>query len=373
MRATGVTVLLSFICRPPCSTLYCFEAYVFALCSWYSYLWSSDSCFYYALLNCLYVADWAGMPCVTRYVPPGLLCVLGDKLLSGSCKGQVTLSRSSDEASIAVSCSYIYHPVPVADIFTKGLPSALFVNLRSSLKSANSPLVHQLWPEVPGKSKDYIKHLKCNGYQSLHTVVIGEGSVPLEVEIRTKSMHLQVKMGDVIELTPIIPFKSLREYREEIQCVYGRGYSVPNSSRRQTAGSTGVKPLRPTDMLLYSWDEGLDVCVDLTGSSPQTGMVDFVPGRAMIDATQRKRGATSTSNGISTPPPIILLGFKRGLRLPPDQIQITSALPAQLVDVPPVGDSAQTVLEISGMYMKNTTPSMITNVVNNQGALIQVR
>ncbi|GJV79479.1 hypothetical protein Tco_1515349 [Tanacetum coccineum] len=45
------------------------------------------------------------------------------------------------------------------------------------------------------------------------------------------------------------------------------------------------------DMLLYSWDEGLDVCVDLTGSSPltQTGMVDFVPGRAVIDAAHRKR------------------------------------------------------------------------------------
>ncbi|GKA35231.1 hypothetical protein Tco_0721722 [Tanacetum coccineum] len=52
------------------------------------------------------------------------------------------------------------------------------------------------------------------------------------------------------------------------------------------------KPLRPADMLLYSWDRGLDVCVDLTGSSPltQTGMVDFVPGRAVIDAAQRKRG-----------------------------------------------------------------------------------
>ncbi|GJT49391.1 Toll/interleukin-1 receptor domain-containing protein [Tanacetum coccineum] len=81
-------------------------------------------------------------------------------------------------------------------------------------------------------------------------------------------------------------------------------------------------------------------------------------------------GATSSSNGITTPPPIILLGFKRGLRLPPDQIQITSALPAHLVDVPPVGDSAQTVSEISGMYMKNTPP-MITNVVSNQGALMQ--
>ncbi|GJR58445.1 hypothetical protein Tco_1500607 [Tanacetum coccineum] len=52
------------------------------------------------------------------------------------------------------------------------------------------------------------------------------------------------------------------------------------------------KPLRRADMLLYSWDRGLDVCVDLTGSSPltQTGMVDFVPGRAVIDDAQRKRG-----------------------------------------------------------------------------------
>ena len=51
------------------------------------------------------------------------------------------------------------------------------------------------------------------------------------------------------------------------------------------------KPLHLADMLLYSWDSGLDVCVDLTGSSPltQTGMVDFVPGRVVIDAAQRKR------------------------------------------------------------------------------------
>nr|GEW09768.1 RNA-directed DNA polymerase, eukaryota [Tanacetum cinerariifolium] len=52
------------------------------------------------------------------------------------------------------------------------------------------------------------------------------------------------------------------------------------------------KPLRPVDMLLYSWDEGLDVCVDLTGSSPltQTGIVDFVAGWIVIDVAQRKRG-----------------------------------------------------------------------------------
>ncbi|GKC92411.1 hypothetical protein Tco_1157853, partial [Tanacetum coccineum] len=44
-------------------------------------------------------------------------------------------------------------------------------------------------------------------------------------------------------------------------------------------------------MLLYSWDRGLDVCVDLIGSSPlkQTRMVDFVPGHVVIDVAHRKR------------------------------------------------------------------------------------
>lgn len=56
-------------------------------------------------------------------------------------------------------------------------------------------VVHQLWAEVPGKMKDYITRPKFNGYQSLHTVVTGEGLVPLEVQIRTKEMHLQAEFG----------------------------------------------------------------------------------------------------------------------------------------------------------------------------------
>nr|GEX29109.1 hypothetical protein [Tanacetum cinerariifolium] len=48
------------------------------------------------------------------------------------------------------------------------------------------------------------------------------------------------------------------------------------------------KPLCAMDMLLYSWDVGHDVCVDQMGSSPltQTGMVDFMSGRAVIEAAQ---------------------------------------------------------------------------------------
>nr|GEV09528.1 hypothetical protein [Tanacetum cinerariifolium] len=49
--------------------------------------------------------------------------------------------------------------------------------------------------------------------------------------------------------------------------------------------------LRPADMLLYSWDRGVDVCVDLTRSSPltQTGMTDFAAGWAVTEAAHRKR------------------------------------------------------------------------------------
>ncbi|KAJ8471182.1 hypothetical protein OPV22_025525 [Ensete ventricosum] len=137
-------------------------------------------------------------------------------------------------------------------------------------------IVHGLWPQVPGSFKDYIAHSKCNGYRSLHTVVLSQDTCPLEVQIRTKAMHLQaefgiaahwrykevdnvtipdpfsslyskmrrwpyrmkeelrprlnnqpvddpnrkLRMGDLVELTPAISDRSLMEYREEIQRMY---------------------------------------------------------------------------------------------------------------------------------------------------------
>ncbi|XP_042399961.1 probable GTP diphosphokinase RSH3, chloroplastic [Zingiber officinale] len=56
-------------------------------------------------------------------------------------------------------------------------------------------IVHQLWPKVMGRFKDYIAHPKFNGYQSLHTVVSSEDMLPFEVQIRTKEMHLQAEYG----------------------------------------------------------------------------------------------------------------------------------------------------------------------------------
>ncbi|GJT49335.1 ribonuclease H-like domain-containing protein [Tanacetum coccineum] len=117
-------------------------------------------------------ADWAGCP-VTRRSTSGYCVFLGDNILSWSAKRQVTLSRSSAEAEyrgvanvvaetawhqrtkhieidihfvrdyVASSHVRVLH-VPsqfqYADIFTKGLPSALFLEFRSSLNVRRPPV-----------------------------------------------------------------------------------------------------------------------------------------------------------------------------------------------------------------------------------------
>lgn len=50
-------------------------------------------------------------------------------------------------------------------------------------------VIHKNWPMVPDRFDDYISTPKRNGYQSIHTAVIGPRQVRIEVQIRTQQMH----------------------------------------------------------------------------------------------------------------------------------------------------------------------------------------
>ena len=56
-------------------------------------------------------------------------------------------------------------------------------------------IFHKKWNCIPGKFKDYVSSPKINGYESIHTSVIGSNKKPIEIQIRTNEMHEFAERG----------------------------------------------------------------------------------------------------------------------------------------------------------------------------------
>ena len=74
------------------------------------------------------------------------------------------------------------------------------IGFRIILKDINScynalGVFHRKWNYIPGKLKDYISSPKINNYQSLHTAIIGPNKRPIEIQLRTMSMHEFAQRG----------------------------------------------------------------------------------------------------------------------------------------------------------------------------------
>jgi GTP pyrophosphokinase len=109
--------------------------------------------------------------------------------------------------------------------------------------------IHSKWEHVPEEFSDYIAMPKSNGYQSIHTVVLGPGSRTVEVQIRTHYMHEESELGVAAHWrykekvtrdsgidTKVIWLRQLLEWKTEVM---GTGVMMDlESGEHGRAGST---------------------------------------------------------------------------------------------------------------------------------------
>jgi len=114
---------------------------------------------------------------------------------------QAELKASGIEASLSGRAKHIYSIWRKMRI--KGIDFSQVYDIRAvrilvpEVRDCYAALgiVHTLWRHIPNEFDDYVASPKENGYQSLHTAVIGPEGKVLEVQIRTYAMHEDAELG----------------------------------------------------------------------------------------------------------------------------------------------------------------------------------
>ena len=135
--------------------------------------------------------------------------------------GRVAMKRREREAALKDAIAYIEKPLAEAEVAARviGRPKHLYSIYRKMVEQGKDfdevmdilalrivtqtvtgcynalGVVHHLWTPVPGRFKDYIAMPKANMYQSIHTTVMRENGMPLEIQIRTEEMDRTAREG----------------------------------------------------------------------------------------------------------------------------------------------------------------------------------
>ena len=131
-------------------------------------------------------------------------------------------------------------------------------------------IVHNLWRNIPHEFDDYIANPKENGYQSLHTAVIGPEGKILEVQIRTEEMHKKAEYG---------------------VCSH-RYYKGPDDRQESENYEKRIEWLRQIVERQDDEDQGSELLGDLSVDriyvfTPEGDVVDMSPGATPIDFAYR--------------------------------------------------------------------------------------
>jgi GTP pyrophosphokinase len=116
---------------------------------------------------------------------------LGRRLADAGLRAEVT-GRLKELASIYAKMQS--HGVTLDEIYDVIAFRVILDGPREQVYSALGH-IHSIWRPVPGRFKDYVALPKPNGYQSLHTTVIGDYGERMEVQIRTAEMHRNAEFG----------------------------------------------------------------------------------------------------------------------------------------------------------------------------------
>jgi len=176
--------------------------------------------------------------------------------------------------------------------------------------------VHDTWAPLPGEFDDYIARPKANGYQSLHTVVLGADGRPLEVQIRTRAMHEHAEHGVAAHwmykeagIKGYAGVSAVGEFEDRVAearkavlrelLAWEREFTAGDSGDGASASVTGVAPTSPAfDDRIYVFTPQATIIELPAGGTP----VDFAYN-LHTDLGHRCRGARVDGRAVplSTP------------------------------------------------------------------------